>query len=209
MFEHVEMLLASVVLSLLFLRAAATVKYLNWRCFCFTIKYIYISSLCIHIYKHTYYVRMVQRTFSCRSYLCRAKMLLLLLIPCLYWERIWDGWFWFCFCFGCYSYWYCCFMLPSVVATLMPYYNCCCCCCAALCVQLTVLCVSSAKCSFHRLAQRWVGVRFFSYIITTTTYFASVFHVVHQFTKAKRKKKLYVYNRKMDLIWHIKLSRHR
>lgn len=107
-----------------------------------------------------------------RSYLCRAKMLLLLLIPCLHWQSgrererqqaeherkrqrdresenaLWDG------CYYCHCH-----------------FPCCCCCCSLLPLLLLLLlllcsiftaCVcSSAKCSFHRLAQRWVGVRFF------------------------------------------------
>lgn len=72
------------------------------------------------------------------SYLCRAKMLLLLLIPCLYWKResnaFWDG---------------CYYRLPATV-------------CSA---SIFVACVLHLQSVPFIVLQRWVGVRFFPYII--------------------------------------------
>lgn len=126
-----------------------------------------------------------------RSYLCRAKMLLLLLIPCLHWQSgreiekqranargygegrseyaLWDG------CYYCHCHFYCwwrCRCRRHHCFCFCCYFPCCCCSLLLLlllCSIFTACVCSSAKCSFHRRAQRWVGVRFFPYINSTTT----------------------------------------
>lgn len=100
---------------------------------------------------------MVQRTFSCRSlvFVSRENVALLLLIPCLYWERVLG---WLCCCCHCcccrYRYRYC---------------HCYCCCCFSLCfcvqyselvcfhlqsVPFIVLHKDELGCGFSRISSR-------------------------------------------------------
>lgn len=129
------------------------------------------------------------------SYLCRAKMLLLLLIPCLYWERenaFWDG------CYHCQCCCYCrrCFCAMLELSQLV---------CFICKVFLSSSCTKMSWGAVFPVYHPQTTTHFLLYVIPSFPFTIRCYTV----SLCRNFRKIYIKSRKIgsDLLF-VRLSRH-